>query len=181
MPFFRRGPQPPTQAISTKLKLEPITVKKKKPVHFHVHWFILSVTTGSLYLRYMDYSYSSAISIAKTYILKKYSYMHPSEFLNLWIFNVYLVTCSLLFKTYFIKKKRYFFHSENYEHARILFLILFSTKVWVATKPETQVNEQLRRNEDRVLQVNGYTADDYCAMILMIERFIINLTLAGHF
>lgn len=100
MPFFRRGPQPPTQAISTKLK---------KPVHFHVHWFILSVTTGSLYLSYMDYSYSSAISIAKTYILKKYSYMHPSEFLNLWIFNVYLVTCSLLFKTYFIFKKKIFF------------------------------------------------------------------------
>lgn len=34
MPFFRRGPQPPTQAISTKLKLEPITVKKKKASSF---------------------------------------------------------------------------------------------------------------------------------------------------
>lgn len=93
MPFLGEG---------RNLRRRPYQQNWKKPVHFHVHWFILSVTTGSLYLRYMDYSYSSAISIAKTYILKKYSYMHPSEFLNLWIFNVYLVTCSLLFKTYFI-------------------------------------------------------------------------------
>lgn len=130
----------------------------------------------------MDYSYSSAISIAKTYILKKYSYMHPSEFLNLWIFNVYLVTCSLLFKTYFIKKKEIFF---SFRKLRTCSYFVFNSFL----------HQSLSRNKTRntgkwtttkkwrpgLLQVNGYTADDYCAMILMIERFIINLTLAGHF
>lgn len=46
--------------------------------------------------------------------------------------------------------KKLFFLSEDYTNTLVFCFNSFLHRSWITTKPETQVNEQLRRNEDQV-------------------------------